>query len=83
MIEIPKNSQEKIWLQVTEFRGKRYADLRVHYLSDSDNWLPTRKGLTISPGLWTEFVQGIENLGKQMEEMGLLEEMETVEVADA
>ena len=50
-----------------------YADLRCYYRDDNDELKPTRKGLTISPGLWTEFVQGIEELGEELEERGLLE----------
>ena len=74
MIEIPKNSQEVLRLCVTEFKGKMYADIRCYYRDDNDELKPTRKGLTLSPSLWTEFVQGIEQLGEQMEAMGLLQE---------
>jgi len=73
--EIAKNSQERIRFQLTEFKGKQYADLRVYY-EDGDEWKPTKKGLTLSPDIWPEFVQGIEQLTQNMEDAGLLEPKE-------
>ena len=74
--EVTKNSQETIRFQITEYRGKSYADVRIFYRDSDDTLKPTRKGVTISPSLWPEFVQGIERLGAELAEQGLLEEVE-------
>lgn len=68
-----KNSMEVIRFQITEYRGKPYADVRVFYRDVDDKYKPSKKGLTISPEIWLEFVQRIEELSEQMEAQGLLE----------
>jgi hypothetical protein len=60
-------------MQLTEFKGRRYADLRVFYRDDDGELKPTRKGVCVSPELWPDFVRGIEKLGAQLQECGLLE----------
>ena len=47
---IPRTATEQIQVAINEFKGKKYLDLRVFYTTDSgDSWLPTKKGVTISP----------------------------------
>lgn len=73
--EVSKNSCETIRFQISEFKGKEYGDIRVYYRdSVTDELKPTKKGLTISPALWPEFVKGIKKLGEEMRERGLLTE---------
>ena len=74
--EVSKNSVETIRFQVREYKGKRYADIRIFYRDSDEELKPSRKGLTISPELWPEFVQGIERLGAELEAQGLLEKVE-------
>ena len=74
--EVIKNSQETIRFQITEYRGRSYADVRIFYRDDNEELKPTRKGLTISPLLWPEFVQGIQRLGAELAQQGLLEKVE-------
>ena len=71
--EIPKSASQKIVLGISEFKGQTFADIRVYY-EEAGEWRPTKKGLTISPTIWREFVKGIEQLGEEMQEQGLLED---------
>jgi len=50
--------------------------MRVFYKDENDELQPSRKGLTISPGLWPQFVKGMELLGVELQEHGLLGEGE-------
>ena len=72
-VEIPKNTQETIRFQITEYRGERYADVRVYYRDEGGELRPTKKGLTLSPRLWRDFVSGVEQLGAELQKCGLLE----------
>ena len=76
LYDVIKNSQETIRFQITEYRGRSYADVRIFYRDDNEELKPTRKGLTISPLLWPEFVQGIQRLGAELAQQGLLEKVE-------
>ena len=71
-IIILKNSTERLQFSLAEYEGHRYADLRVHYRTDSDEFVPTRKGITVSPARWPAFREAVEALERQMEEEGLL-----------
>ena len=77
VIEIAKNSMEVLRLHVTEYKGKQFADIRVYYRDDSDELKPTRKGLTLSPGLWPEFIKAVEQLGEDLLQRGLLDGVES------
>lgn len=73
--EVPKNSKEVIRFQVEEYRGQKFGDIRVYYDANGE-WKPSRSGVAVRPALWPEFMKGIERLGAQMKERGLLEEKE-------
>ncbi len=53
--EIPKNAFEKYVVTPGEFQGKTRIDIRVYYKAESDNWLPTKKGVNMDTGTWPEF----------------------------
>lgn len=68
--EITKNTQETIRFSVTEYKGLAYADVRVYYRGDNDKLRPSKKGLTISPAIWSDFMEGIERLDRELHERG-------------
>lgn len=78
--EIEKNSQERIRFDLVQFKGKPYADLRVYY-DDGGEFKPSKKGLTLSPAVWSDFVQGIEKLSAELQAKGLLADPEEEEEA--
>lgn len=47
---INKSATEQLQIAINEFKGKKYLDLRIFYTTDSgSSWLPTKKGVTVSP----------------------------------
>ena len=46
--EIQKNATERIRVSVSEYKGYTYLDLRIFFENDSGEWMPTKKGVTIS-----------------------------------
>lgn len=47
---IPRSATEQLQIAVSEFKGKKYLDLRIFYTTDTGaTWLPTKKGVTVSP----------------------------------
>ena len=59
--EMEKGWNEKIVFGLSEFKGKKYADLRIYYEDDEGEWKPTKKGVTVALDRFYEFK---ENLGK-------------------
>lgn len=71
--EVTKNTQETIRFQISEFKGQQYVDIRVYYRDDSDELKPSKKGLSISPAIWSEFLKGIKRLDAELHTRKLIE----------
>ena len=47
---IPRNATEQLQISINSYKEKKYLDLRIFYTTDDGaNWLPTKKGVTVSP----------------------------------
>ena len=47
---IPRTATEQLQISINSYKDKRYLDLRIYYTTDDGaNWLPTKKGVTVSP----------------------------------
>lgn len=71
---IPRTATEQLQISINEYKGKSYLDLRIFYTTDEGaNWLPTKKGVTVSP-------ENLELLKDAVDEA--MKEMMTVEEAE-
>lgn len=58
--KVTKNARETIFFSLSEFRGHRLIDIRVHVPGDQeDEWVPTRKGVSLAVGLYPEIKQAL------------------------
>lgn len=64
--KIHKNHLTQIRISKDEFRGKEYADIREFYLSDDNEFCPTRKGVKFSLDLLDEVIAGLNELRKNV-----------------
>lgn len=47
---VPRSATEQLQISINEYKGKSYLDMRIYYTTDDGlNWLPTKKGVTVSP----------------------------------
>ena len=47
---IPRNATEQLQVSINSYKEKKYLDLRIYYTTDDGgSWLPTKKGVTVSP----------------------------------
>jgi len=67
MTEIEKNSIERIRVQVSEFKGKRYIDCRVYFQGDDGLYHPSKKGITLSPDIVDEVVAALKEAKAELE----------------
>ena len=70
--EMEKGWNEKILFSVSEFKGKKYADIRIYYEDDEGEWKPTKKGVTVSLESFAEFQERIEELSTFLKKKGLI-----------
>lgn len=64
-----KNSSEEVRITLEEFKGHRLFDIRSYYYNGQD-WLPTKKGLSLKVELSPEFKRAVEELERALEEKG-------------
>ncbi len=63
VIEIPKNSNETLRAERTQYRGKSLVAVRVWTGGPGDaDARPTQKGLTLRPETWQELLPVIQAL---------------------
>ena len=54
--ELPKAPLDKLVISLREYQGHPFIDLRLYFLGDDKQWHPTKKGVTISPSYWDDFI---------------------------
>ena len=64
---IPRIATEEIQVQLSEYKGKKFLDLRIFYTTDAGaTWLPTKKGVAIYPEHLEELKEAIELAQKEL-----------------
>jgi len=64
--EIEKG-EDLVRVMLRDFRGRQYVDARVYYMNDTGEWLPTKKGLSMSPDMAKKVAEAIM---QALEEVG-------------
>ena len=44
--ELEKSPTEKLVIENSEYKGHDLVSLRIYFLSNEEEWLPTKKGVT-------------------------------------
>jgi len=69
---IPRSATEQVQISINSYKDKRYLDLRIYYTTDDGGtWLPTKKGVTISPDNLVKLKDAVE---EAMQELLTVEE---------
>ncbi len=70
--EMEKGPNEKIFFSLSEFKGRKYADIRVYFENGESEWKPTKKGITISLDRFAEFKDNVGALEEFLTSQGHL-----------
>ena len=63
---IPRTETEQLQISISEYKGKSYFNLRIHYTTDAGaTWLPTKKGVTFTPDQLDLLSDAIEEARKE------------------
>lgn len=72
--KVTKNARETIFFSLSEFRGHRLLDIRVHVPGEKEGeWVPTRKGISLAVGLYPEFKQALARMEEALLDQKLLD----------
>ncbi len=66
----PKNPLEEIRVSITEFKRRQYLDLRLYFKADNGDYLPSKKGLTLSMDLVDELETAVRMLKEAADQLG-------------
>ena len=65
--DIGKNAIERVRVRLTEYAGHRLVDARVYFEANNGEWVPTKKGLALSPTVARQVAQAIIEASEQLE----------------
>ena len=58
--DIPKSNTEIVRVEVSEFRGQKYLNLRIWYSDkESGEYKPSQKGIAVRPELYAELKEAV------------------------
>jgi hypothetical protein len=58
-LDAVKNPSERLRVDVKEYRGNTYIDIRVWYVTDDGDYRPSNKGVMFKPMLAAELMRGL------------------------
>ena len=58
--EIIKTPKLKTLVRITEFKGKSYVDARQFFQNDKEEWVATKKGISVRFDQLSEFITLLE-----------------------
>ena len=59
LLDIRKSDSERIRINISDYRGRTFIDLRVWYSTESGEFKPGRAGVSLRPDQIAEVVQGL------------------------
>jgi hypothetical protein len=67
-IIIHKTDQERIQVTLDKYRGKLVVGIRTYYRPlESKEWIPTKKGITISTRYFKDVMDALRKIEKEIE----------------
>ena len=64
---IDRNATEQLQISIKSFKDREYLDLRIFYTTDEGaSWLPTKKGVTVSPENLETLKEAVEEAIKEL-----------------
>jgi hypothetical protein len=66
---IEKNSINKIRVAVNEYKGRRYIDVRTLFQGEDGAWVPTKKGVALSPDRMPELIRLLNEARTKAQEL--------------
>ena len=67
-----KNPLEEVRVEITEFKGEQYLNIRVWYDASENGqpeWRPSQKGITLNISLYDALKDAVLKAGKEIEKL--------------
>jgi hypothetical protein len=63
---LEKNSVEKLWVQISHYKGSTFLDVRVYFQDDEGEWKPTKKGITVKKDAVAPLLELLKKVEKEL-----------------
>ncbi len=60
IVELERGAGQKVVVRRTRFKGKEYLDLRQFFQGDDGQWLPTKKGVSLSWEMCSALIEALQ-----------------------
>jgi hypothetical protein len=60
--ELDRSPTEKLVIENSEYKGHDLVSLRIYFLSNDDEWLPTKKGVTFRRDQLEEVLEALNKI---------------------
>ncbi|WP_321866647.1 transcriptional coactivator p15/PC4 family protein [Paraburkholderia tropica] len=70
-LDAVKNPSERLRVDVKEYRGNTYIDIRVWYVTDDGDYRPSSKGVMFKPTLAAELMRGLALAARSFDPKGV------------
>lgn len=67
-----KNPLEEVRVEITDFRGEKFLNLRIWFDASSNGkpeWRPSQKGLTLNINLFDDLKAAIDKAGEEIDKL--------------
>lgn len=65
---VQKNSQEEIRVTIQDYQGTDLIDLRTYWQNDAGDWLPTKKGISLTHHVTQDVIKLLQKAFKKLQE---------------
>lgn len=73
---VQKNSQEEIRVTIQNYQGTDIIDLRTYWQNKEGNWIPTKKGISLTFYVIEDVIKLLQKAFKKMQAQAETEEKE-------
>ena len=78
-LRVRRGAAVEIRLALREHQGHEHVDIRLWWVTDDSEWLPSRRGVTVPPSLWPRFFEAIVELDHELRAAGVVDGAEAGE----
>lgn len=70
-LDAHRSTSERLRVQLRQYRGREFLDVRCWYLADDGEYRPSQKGVTLNPSQLAELVQALMIAGRAFDAKGV------------
>ncbi|MBY4724615.1 MULTISPECIES: transcriptional coactivator p15/PC4 family protein [Burkholderia] len=63
-LDVHRSASERLRVQLRQYRGREFLDVRCWYLDSGGEYRPSQKGVTLNPSQLAELVQALMIAGR-------------------